>query len=73
MCEAEKTLAETPNFRHLPPMKAVKPQPAKCKESQATTPALFAHIKPLPQSLSLEDSRLQFQRNNRLASSRSLR
>ena len=54
-------------------MKAVKPQPEKCKETQATTPALFAHIKPLPQSLSLEESRLQFQRNNRLASSLSRR
>ncbi len=54
-------------------MKAVKPQPAKCKETQPPTPALFAHIKPLPQSLSPEERTLQFQRNNRLGNSRSSR
>ena len=66
----QKTLAKPPEFRHICPMKAVKPKPEKCKDTPATTPALFGHIKPLPQSLSLEESRLQFQRNNRLASSR---
>ena len=39
----------------------------------APTVPLFGHLKPLPQSLSLEEARLQFQRNNRLANSRKVR
>jgi hypothetical protein len=51
-------------------MKAVKPQPERCKETDAKSPPFFGHLKPLPQSLSLEEARLQFQQNNRLGSSR---
>ena len=54
-------------------MKAVKPKPEKCKESETPTPPLFGHIKSLPQSLSPEEGTLQFPRNNRLASSRKAR
>ena len=51
-------------------MKVIKPQPEKCKTKPAPQAPLFGHLKPLPQSLSLEDARSQFQQNNRLASSR---
>jgi len=51
-------------------MKALKKQAESCTEKTPQTPPLFGHLKPLPQSLSLEEARSQFQRNNRLASSR---
>ena len=51
-------------------MKVIKPQPEKCKTKPAPQAPLFGHLKPLPQRLSLEDARSQFQQNNRLASSR---
>lgn len=63
-------LAESPEIRHISNVKALKPQPEKCQTKPAPQAPLFGHIKPLPQSLSLEESRLQFQQNNRLASSR---
>jgi hypothetical protein len=51
-------------------MKTVKPKPETCQPKPAPPAPLFGHIKPLPQSLSLEEARLQFLQNNRLASSR---
>jgi hypothetical protein len=51
-------------------VKALKLQPEKCQTKPAPQAPLFGHLKPMPQSLSLEESRLQFQQNNRLASSR---
>ncbi len=53
-------------------MKAVKKrQPEKCKETDAKSPPLFGHLKPLPQSLSPEEATLQFLRNNRVSNFRS--
>jgi hypothetical protein len=63
-------LAKPSENRHIPSMKAVKPKPEKCKTKPAPQAPLFGHLKPLPQSLSLEEARLQFQQNNRSASSR---
>ncbi len=48
-------------------MKFDHPKPEKRKETPSFQAPLFGHLKPLPQSLSLEEARLQFQRNNRLA------
>jgi hypothetical protein len=62
-------LAESTENRHISTMKALKPQPEKCQTKPAPQAPLFGHLKPLPQSLSLEESRLQFLQNNRLASS----
>jgi hypothetical protein len=50
-------------------MRAIKAPPVKCNEKAAPPAPLFGHIKPLPQSLSLEEARLQFQQNNRLGNS----
>ena len=66
-------LAEQPETRHISLMKAVKPQPEKCKTKPAPQAPLFGHLKPVPQSLSPEESRLQFLQNNRLAGSRKRR
>jgi len=46
--------------------------PVKNASTEREVP-LLGHLKPLPQSLSLEEARLQFQQNNRLASSRKAR
>jgi hypothetical protein len=51
-------------------MKTVKPKPETCQPKPAPPAPLFDQVKRLPQSLSLEEARLQFQQNNRLASSR---
>ncbi len=51
-------------------MKAIKPTPEKSMIKPAPQAPLFGHLKPLPQSLSLENARSQFQQNNRLAGSR---
>jgi hypothetical protein len=66
-------LAKPSENRNIPPMKAVKPQPEKCKTKPAPQAPLFGHLKPLPQSLSLEEARSQFLQNNRLANSRKAR
>jgi hypothetical protein len=50
-------------------MKAVKPQPEKCKTKHAPQAPLFGHLKPLPQSLSPEERTSQFLQNNLLAGS----
>ena len=60
-------LAENPENHHISPMKAVKPTPEKCQTDPAPQAPLFGHLKPVPQSLSLEEARLQFQQNNRKA------
>jgi hypothetical protein len=67
---AQIMLAESPENRHISPMKAVKPQSEKCKTKPAPQTPLFGHLKPLPQSLSPEERTSQFLQNNRLASSR---
>jgi hypothetical protein len=54
-------------------MRALKAEPVKCKEKTAPPAPLFGQLKPLPQSLSLEEANSQFQRNNRLAKSRAPR
>jgi len=56
--------------RYLFHMKATKAKPEKCNTKPAPPAPLFAHLKPVPQSLSLEEARLQFLQNNRLANSR---
>jgi hypothetical protein len=60
-------LAVAPEIHHISTVKALKPQPEKCQTKPAPQAPLFGHLKPLPQSLSLEDARSQFQQNNRLA------
>jgi hypothetical protein len=47
-------------------MKATNPMPKPCPTKPAPPAPLFGHLKPLPQSLSLEEARSQFQQNNRL-------
>ena len=47
-------------------MKAIKTMPKPCQTKPAPQAPLFGHLKPLPQSLSLEEARLQFLQNNRL-------
>jgi len=59
--------------RYVSHMKAVQPKLEKCQTKPAPPAPHFGHLKPVPQSLSLEEARLQFQQNNRLANSRKTR
>lgn len=66
-------LEKSHEIRHVSLMKAVKLKPEKCRTKPTPQAPLFGHLKPLPQSLSAEESRLQFLQNNRLANSRKSR
>jgi len=69
----DKLLVKRPVSVHIDSMKLVETPPKKCIEKPAPQAPRFGHLKPVPQSLSPEEARLQFLQNNRLASSRKTR